>query len=191
MYQITVGGLTVIWQFITSPFVKNNLGGSGTASAASEANKFSQQIKQAPHLKGAILFLLIGGFPILVFLILLFGFKPLKYWFMTYFFVSMWTPIWALLYAVNIGFLKNSSFILQLQSFSDGLSFHTAAAINSQIMHSYTVFLWSQTAVVGATFIGIVGTIFSSISSNPTSDNTPQEAKSIVSTGAKFTGSVL
>ena len=185
--EAKVSGITGVLQNIMSPFIKYFVGGSGSASAAEQANNFSDAIKKAPHIKGFFLLILIGGFPILTFFIIAYGLKPLKIWVISYFMVSMWMPIWALLYAVNINFAKNAELISHLQNFSDGISMYSAKAINSQILRSYSVFFIGQMGVVAITLIGFLKPIFSGPAGDKTKDDTPSELTSVASKGAKFT----
>jgi hypothetical protein len=160
-----------------------NLSGSGYASET--ANRFSEQLKRDPHLKGMLKMTLLGIFPFLIFWLIAGKYKPMLLWTLAYFSISMWEPIWTLLYAIKTNIDLSRSLVSQFSHFSNGVSIHSARLINSKINYSFGVFSILQ-AVSGIAFSVILNwQIGKYLLSDKTEDSAPDVTKAAASTVTK------
>ncbi len=125
----------------------------GAALAAKRSQEFSENLARAPHVAGFIKMCLIALFPTLVFLIVAGYWRVLWYWFMIYFSVLLWAPIWTLLYHLVVSISLSSEMLSAFGSLNDGISLYSANLISSRIYHLYEVYSWLQ-LLTGTLFTG-------------------------------------
>ncbi len=133
------------WDTVLSVFGRSDL--HGASEAAKRAEKFSELLKRAPHIKGICQMILIGIFPWLIFFIVAGKWKVLISWFWIYFSVCMWTPIWTIMYHVMNHISENADVLHDFGMLSDGVSLYASNLIMERIYYSYSVFTFAQTLV--------------------------------------------
>ena len=133
------------WDATLSIFGQSHL--HGASEAAKRAQKFSELLARAPHIKGIIQMILIGIFPWLIFFIVIGKWKVLIFWFWCYLSVCMWTPIWTIMYYVMHHLTQTSRLLTLYGELSDGISLYAANMVMERIYYSYSVFTLAQTIV--------------------------------------------
>ncbi len=123
----------------------------GASEAAERAQKFSELLARAPHIKGITQMVLIGIFPWLIFFVVAGKWKVITSWFWVYLSVCMWTPIWTIMYHVMNNISKSANVLSAYGSLSDGISLYSAELVLERIYYSYSVFTLAQTMVPFAT----------------------------------------
>ncbi len=165
-----------------------NFGGS---IAAQRAEEFNQNLTRAPHVAGAIKMVLIFIFPWLVFLVVAGNWKVFVYWYLAYFSVLLWTPLWTLFYHIMVGISQSAE---QLQAFSkltDGVSLYSAELILHRMNYLFAVFSWIQ-ILIGLVLTGTILFSVRPLMSDTHSDTLPDfvgdakdAATTVATTGAK------
>ena len=123
----------------------------GVAEAAERSQRFSEHLARAPHVAGLIKLALVAIFPFLIFFIVAGKWKVLVYWFVLYFSVLLWTPLWVLFYHIMTGIAQSVEFIEELGRFSDGVSLYGARLVSSRIYYFYSIYSWVQLLVATLT----------------------------------------
>ncbi len=113
-------------------------------SKKSLAEKFSELLQRAPHIKGIITMILIFSFPWLVFFLAAGKWRPLVAWYAIYFSVLLWTPIWTLFYHLITSFSLSTEVMARFGELSDGISLYSAELITSRQYHFYSIYALIQ-----------------------------------------------
>ena len=161
--------------------------------SASRSKEFSENLARAPHVAGFIKMCCIMVFPWLIFLVVAGNYRVLYVWFMVYFSVLLWTPIWTLLYHIMVGITLSAETMQQLGELSDGISLYSAELINSRIYHLFEVYSWLQ-LVVGTLFTGGVLWWLVPLLRDGRGDTTPEfveNTANAVTTGSQVAGAIL
>lgn len=132
----------------------------GAALTANRAEKFSEYLQRAPHLKGIVKMFLIALFPWLVFFVVAGRWKVLISWYVVYISVLLWTPIWTLLYHLMTSIAVSTNFMEEFGRLNDGVSLYSSSFITSKIYQFYAIYSWLQliigplpTLVLGYNFL--------------------------------------
>ena len=123
----------------------------GAAEAAERSQKFSEHLARAPHVTGLIKLALVAMFPFLIFFIVAGKWKVLVYWFVLYFSVLLWTPLWVLFYHIMTSMAQSIEVMEELGRFSDGISLYGAKLVSSRIYYFYSIYSWIQLLVATLT----------------------------------------
>jgi len=127
----------------------------GASLAAKRSQEFSENLARAPHLAGFIKMALIAVFPWLIFFVVAGHWKVLVSWYMIYFSVLLWTPIWTLLYHIMSGIALSADMMSSLARFNDGISIYASQVVGDRIYHLFEVYAWLQ-ILLGTLFTGSV-----------------------------------
>ena len=119
----------------------------GAALTAQRAEKFSEYLQRAPHIKGMVKMFLIAIFPWLVFFIIAGKWKVLVYWLALYASVTLWTPIWVLLYHLMTSIALSADVMEEFGKLSDGISLYGSALITTKLYQFYAIYSWLQILV--------------------------------------------
>ena len=161
--------------------------------SASRAKEFSENLARAPHVAGFIKMCCIAVFPWLIFFVVAGHYRVLYAWFILYFSVLLWTPIWTLLYHIMVGIALSAETMKALGALSDGISLYSAELVTSRMYHLFEVYSWLQ-LVVGTLFTGSVVYFLTPLLRDGRSDTTPEfinNAAGAVSAGSQVAGAVL
>lgn len=123
--------------------------------SASRAQEFSENLARAPHVAGFIKMLAIGLFPWLIFFVVAGYYRAIYYWFVVYFSVLLWTPIWTLLYHIMVNISLSADVLQAFGQLNDGISLYSAEIISSRMYHLFAVYSWLQ-LLTGTVFTGLV-----------------------------------
>ena len=123
----------------------------GAAEAAERSQKFSEHLARAPHVAGLIKLVLVAIFPFLIFFIVAGKWKVLVYWFVLYFSVLLWTPLWVLFYHIMTSIAQSVEVMEELGRFSDGISLYGARLVSSRMYYFYSIYSWLQLLVATLT----------------------------------------
>lgn len=127
----------------------------GVTLAASRAEEFSENLARAPHVAGFIKMIAIGIFPWLIFLVVAGYWRVLVYWFLIYFSVLLWTPIWTVLYHIMIFISQSAEVMDGFRTLTDGISLYSAQLIETRMYHLFAVYSWLQ-LLTGTVFTGMI-----------------------------------
>lgn len=145
----------------------------GAALAAERAQEFSENLSRAPHVAGFIKMALIALFPWLVFILVAGHWRVLVLWYLAYFSVLLWTPIWTLLYHIVSSISLSTEAMQALGKLSDGISLYSAEVLISRMNYMYAVYSWLQ-LLVGVSFSGSLLWMLRPILSDAQSDHAPE-----------------
>lgn len=137
----------------------------GAQLVAKRASQFSDNLQRAPHVKGVIKMILIAFFPWLVFLVAAGRWKVILGWYVVYFSVLLWTPIWTLLYYIMTSVAMSTKMVSEMGTISsDSISMYSANFIYARMHQFYAMYAWLQ-ILVGPlpTLFLAKGLIFSSL----------------------------
>jgi len=154
----------------------------GAALTAKRAQKFSEYLHRAPHIKGIVKMILIFMFPWLVFFIVAGKWKVLIYWTTIYFSVLMWTPIWTLFYHIMTNIALSTETLEAFGTLSDAISLYSSQLITSKLYHFYAVYSWLQLIVGPLPTIILAYGLFNSLLQDSEQEGAPQivtEAKTL------------
>lgn len=161
--------------------------------SAARAKEFGENLARAPHVAGFIKMCCITVFPWLMFFVVAGHWRVLFVWFMVYFSVLLWTPIWTLLYHIMVGITLSAETMESLGRLSDGISLYSAELVNARIYHLFEVYSWLQ-IVVGTLFTGSIVYFLTPLLRDGRSDTTPEfieNGANAVTTGSQVAGAVL
>lgn len=161
--------------------------------SAARSKEFSENLARAPHVAGFIKMFCIFLFPWLIFFVVAGHYRVLYVWFMVYFSVLLWTPIWTLLYHIMIGIALSAETMDALGKLCDGISLYSAELVNARIYHLFEVYSWLQ-LVVGTLFTGGVLWWLTPLLRDGRGDSTPEfieNSANAVTTGSQVAGAVL
>lgn len=165
----------------------------GAWVAASRSQEFSESLARAPHVAGFIKMFLIAIFPWLIFFVVAGHWRVLTQWWLIYFSVSLWTPIWCLLYHVMTSIALSAETMAAFGKLNDGISLYSAQLISSRIYHLFAVYTWLQ-LLTGTAFTGMLLYFIRPALSDTESDSAPEVidgAGKVASGAAKAAGALL
>lgn len=155
----------------------------GAALTAERAEKFSDYLQRAPHLKGMVKMFLIFLFPWLIFFVIAGRWKVLIAWFALYVSVLLWTPIWCLLYHIMTSVAVSTDLMAEWGRFSDGISLYSSSFITAKLFQFYALYSWLQ-IIVGPLPTLILGYgLFSSFLQDSQSEQAPQMVSDVKDVG--------
>ena len=91
--------------------------------------------------------ILIFVFPWLVFVVVAGYWKSLVYWFLIYFSVLLWTPMWTLFYHIMVNLSLSTETLQSWSQLNDGISLYSAELISQKMNYMFAVFSWIQLLV--------------------------------------------
>lgn len=162
----------------------------GSAMAAKRSQEFSEHLTRAPHLAGFIKMILIAAFPWLVFFVVAGRWKVLVYWFLIYFSVLLWVPIWTLLYHIMTSIATSSELMESFGHLYSGISLYSAKLVNARIYYLYAVYSWIQ-IFIGPIFTILLVYMIKPMLTDTQSEHAPefiQDSGKAIGTGAKVIG---
>lgn len=165
----------------------------GAALAAKRSAEFNENLARAPHVAGFLKMILIAVFPWLLFPIVAGYWRVLTYWFLIYFSILLWTPIWTLLYHIMTGISLSSETMKAFGKLSDGISLYGAELIQSRIYHLYSVYAWLQ-LLTGTLFTGGLLWFLRPALSDTDSDTSPEfitDSSKALNQSSKAAGALL
>lgn len=127
----------------------------GVSLAAQRSQEFSDHLARAPHVAGFLQMLLVGFFPFLVFFLAAGKWKPLGWWWLTYFSICLWTPIWNLLYHVMTTLTLSMEMMQTFGEQGDGVSLYGAQLVSSRMYQAFAVYSYLQ-LLIGPLFTGFL-----------------------------------
>ena len=116
----------------------------GSALAAKRSEEFNQLLSRAPHVKGFITLILIAAFPLLVFPLVAGKWKWLIFWFLSFFSVLLWEPIWTLFYHLITNLALAGETLEYLGELSSSAHLYYAKVVTSRIYYLFSVYSWLQ-----------------------------------------------
>lgn len=155
----------------------------GAALTAQRAEKFSEYIQRAPHLKGVVKMFLIFIFPWLIFFVIAGRWKILLSWFALYISVLLWTPCWNLLYHLMTSIAVSTDLMVEWGRISDGISLYSASFITSKLYQFYAIYSWLQLIVGPLPTLVLAYGLFSSFLNDSQSEQAPQLATDVKDVG--------
>lgn len=156
----------------------------GAWVAATRSQEFSENLARAPHVAGFIKMLLIAAFPWLLFFVVAGYWRVLIYWWLIYFSLLLWTPIWTLLYHVMTSIALSADTMEAFGKLNDGISLYGAQLISSRIYHLFAVYAWLQ-LLIGIALTGWAALYFRPVLSDSESDSAPDAAPTVASAASK------
>ena len=127
----------------------------------------------------------IAVFPWLLFFVVAGYWRALVYWFLVYFSVLLWTPIWTLLYHIVVSITLSAETMHAFGLLNDGISLTASELVTSRIYHLYEVYSWLQ-VLTGTLFTGGLLFFMRPILSDTTADEVPDavdDSRKTASTG--------
>lgn len=161
----------------------------GAWVSASRSQEFSENLARAPHVAGFIKMFLIAAFPWLIFFVVAGHWRVLIQWWLIYFSVLLWTPIWALLYHVMSSIALSAETLQAFGKLNDGISLYSAQLVSSRIYHLFAVYSWLQ-LLTGTAFTGMLLYFIRPALSDTEHDSSP-ELMEAASGAVKAAGSLL
>lgn len=155
----------------------------GAGLTVERAEKFSEYLQRAPHIKGVVKMFLIFLFPWLIFFVIAGRWKVLIAWFALYFSVLLWGPIWSLLYHIMTSIAVSTDLMTEWGRISDGISLYSASFITVRLFQFYAIYSWLQILVGPLPTIILAYGMFSSILSDSQSEQAPQMVTDIKEVG--------
>jgi len=116
----------------------------GAALTAERSQQFSEYLQRAPHLAGMAKMILIFLFPWLIFFLAAGNWRVLISWYVVYFSVAMWIPIWTLFYHIMTSIALSSEVMASFGQLSDGISLYSSELITSRLYQFYAIYSWIQ-----------------------------------------------
>ena len=167
-------------------------GGSlqGAWVSAERSQEFSENLARAPHVAGFIKMFLIAAFPWLIFFVVAGHWRVLLQWWLIYFSVLLWTPIWTLLYHVMTGIALSSETLEAFGKLNDGISLYSAELISSRIYHLFAVYSWLQ-LLTGTAFTGMLVYFIKPALSDTERDSGPEVQEAVSGEVSKAVGTLL
>lgn len=172
---------------LLSMFSGGNL--SGAWVNAERSQEFSENLARAPHVAGFIKMFLIALFPWLIFFVVAGRWRVLLQWWLIYFSVLLWAPLWTLLYHVMTGITLSAETMQAFGKLNDGISLYSAQLVSSRIYHLFAVYSWLQ-LLTGTALTGSLLYFIKPALSDTESDSSA-EVMSGVSSAAKTVGGLL
>ncbi len=151
----------------------------GAWVAAERSQEFSENLARAPHVAGFIKMLLIAIFPWLLFLVVAGRWKVLLTWWVVYFSVLLWTPIWTLLYHIMTSIALSAETLEAFGRLNDQVSLYSAQLISHRIYHLFAVYSWLQ-LLTGTAFTGMMLFFLRPALSDTESDAAPEAVPTVI-----------
>ena len=165
----------------------------GATLAASRSQEFSENLARAPHVAGFIKMLAIALFPWLIFFVVAGYWRIIIFWFLIYFSVLLWEPIWTLVYHIMVNISLSADTMAAFGRLNDGISLYSADLITSRIYHLFAAYSWLQ-LLTGTLFTGMILFFIRPALTDTESAETPEiigGAEKLVNKGSKVAGAVL
>ena len=108
----------------------------------------------------------------------------LAYWWLMYFSVLLWTPIWALLYHVMASITLSAEVLESFGKLNDGISLYSASLVSSRIYHMFAVYSWLQ-LLTGTAFSGALLYFIRPAMTDTETDSSPENASTVVEGAGK------
>ena len=165
----------------------------GAWVSAGRSQEFSENLARAPHVAGFIKMFLIAAFPWLIFFVVAGHWRVLIQWWLIYFSVLLWTPIWTLLYHVMTSIALSADTLAAFGKLNDGISLYSAQLVSSRIYHLFAVYSWLQ-LLTGTAFTGMLLFFIKPALRDTESDSSPEMmdgAGKVASGAAKAVGGLL
>ena len=115
--------------------ISSLFGADGLNLAVTKAQDFNALLSRAPHFAGMIKIGLSVMFVVAAFFVIGGYWKILIYWWALYLSVSLWNPIWALIYHIMLWITESTGVMKNFGALSDGISLYSAELISSQVYH--------------------------------------------------------
>lgn len=155
----------------------------GASLTAERAEKFSEYLQRAPHLKGLVKMFLIFIFPWLVFFVIAGRWKVIIAWFALYVSVLLWTPLWTLLYHIMTSIAVSRDLMVEWGQVSDGISLYSASFISAKLYQFYAIYSWLQIIIGPLPTLILAYGLFSSLLSDSQTEQTPQVVTDVKDVG--------
>lgn len=155
----------------------------GAALTAERAEKFSEYLQRAPHLKGMVKMFLIFLFPWLIFFVVAGRWKVLIAWFALYISVLLWTPIWTLLYHIMTSIALSNDVMTEWGRINDGISLYSASFISAKLYQFYALYSWLQVIVGPLPTLILAYGMFSSFLQDSQTEQAPQVVSDVKDVG--------
>lgn len=127
----------------------------GAMMAATRSEDFSENLARAPHVAGFIKMMCIAIFPWLLFFVVAGYWRVILYWYLIYFSVLLWTPIWTLLYHIMVNISLSADVMKAFGQLGDGISLYSAELVTSRMYYLFAVYSWLQ-LLTGTLFSGML-----------------------------------
>ncbi len=160
----------------------DDLSGIGTATA--RADEFANDLSRAPHIAGFVKMVMIMIFPFLVFFVVAGRWKAILYWYMIYFSVLLWTPIWTLFYHIMTNIALSADVMQSFGKLQDMVSLYSASLITSRLYKMYSIYSWLQ-LLVGPLPTAFLAYMFSPMLRDSGSERAPEAVEDVKSVGTK------
>ncbi len=151
---------------------------SGAWVAGGRSQEFSENLARAPHVAGFIKMLLIAAFPWLLFFVVAGRWRVLLHWFLMYFSVLLWAPIWTLLYHIMTSIALSAEVMEAFGKLNGDISLFSAQLISARIYHMFAVYSWLQ-LLTGTVFTGMLMYFLKPALSDTESDSAPDNAPGV------------
>jgi len=145
----------------------------GSALAAKRSEEFNQLLARAPHVKGFITLLLVALFPLLIFPVVAGKWKWIAYWFLTYFSVLLWEPIWTLFYHIVTNLAVAGETLEYLGELNSSAHLYYSKVVTSRIYYMYSVYAWFQ-VLIGPFFTASMIMCFRPLLQDKEEESAPQ-----------------
>ena len=129
--------------------------------------------------------LLIAVFPWLLFFVVAGYWRVLLYWFLMYFSVLLWAPIWALLYHIMTSIALSAEVLEAFGRLNGDISLYSAQIISSRMYHLFAVYAWLQ-LLTGTVFTGMLMYFLKPALSDTESDSAPAAVPAAVDGAGRF-----
>jgi hypothetical protein len=163
-------------------FGLGDLSGIGTATA--RADEFANDLSRAPHIAGFVKMVLIMIFPFLVFFVVAGRWKVIAYWYMIYFSVLLWTPIWTLFYHIMTNIALSADVLQSFGKLHDMVSLYSSSLITARLYKMYSVYSWLQ-LLVGPLPTAFLAYVFSPMLRDSSNERAPEAIEDVKSVGTK------
>ena len=162
----------------------------GASLTAERAEKFSEYLQRAPHIKGLVKLFLIGIFPWLVFFVVAGRWKVLVAWFAIYTSVLLWTPIWAGLHHLMTSIALSTETMEHFGALNDGISLYSASFVTAKLYQFYAIYSWLQILAGPLPTLLLSYGMFNSLLTDSEIESTPEAASKAksVAVGAAYGG---
>ncbi len=155
----------------------------GAFLTAKRAEKFSEYLQRAPHLKGMVKMFLIAIFPWLVFFIIAGRWKVLISWYAIYVSVLLWTPIWTLLYHLMTSIALSTELLEEFGKLSDGISLYSSSFITAKLYQFYGIYSWLQLIAGPLPTLILAYGLFSSFLTDSEGESVPETVTMVKDAG--------
>ena len=177
------------WDGVLSLFGAEHLEGANLT--AERAMQFNEYLKRAPHLKGMVKLFLIGAFPWLIFFVFAGKWRIIISWWVVYFSVLLWTPLWTLLYHLMTTVALSTDVLEAFGRMNDGVSLYSSELITNKIYQFYAIYSYLQLIVGPLPTVLVAWGMFNGFLNDRQQESTPDAVTTVSSTTvATATGGV-